>query len=1483
MGPASSPNTAHNVTVAAVIRPLFAAEGGGPHAPLDPAQCATTLAVTHSKVGGGSQHLWLKGYERTYQFEHYVFPEDVTSRKQTPALTFHSTPIRSTATLQLMDLYDKVGRPALDQALAGQNVCVLAYGQTGSGKTYSMFGTQSPSGQEYGLVQNTLRDLFSRVGAERSSLSKDMKVEVSMFEVYNEKLYCLLSKSGGAQAPLKVRQDGDAVAIDGLKKVEAKDFAEAEKWIKTGEAARIVGDTKANRKSSRSHAIVQVYLSIGTPAKRSIKVTLVDLAGSERFDKAHPNSEKLQQEGIHINNALSALGRVVQSLGDTTGGHVSYRDSLLTWVLQDCINAKGSSRLSLLACLSPAPNMIDETVSTLRFADRIKDIRSVPSQVMKTELTNPFDKRSEPSQSVVPIAGGATEHSFNVGEEPMLVNLDPHLRPQDKLCWLIHKGVTSIGTFSKEEDENSYSRTDGRGKSERRHIIVLKGGVNVSHPHCHLTCSRKGSTEQVTLSPGVGGSITYIDGKLVTEPVVLRHASRVIIGNSHCFLFVNPQEAERLLVKQNRKGADDQGVPKVLDWGYACDEFARVMQVNKSYEDVIRLQDEIEYWRSLSESEAPSGAPTLTNCCLLLISTPKYFQSQQYCSKRPGLVFPLQEGVNKISAEVWGLSQLCDGGSFYLEVVRGQIFKCSSRAAEARTSGITPEGEGLQPVHHGMHIMFRGSEFLVNCPCSPVDCEEEEEGDILKEETEAPMKAPSPRRSGGMSPRNKKKDIPKRTGPTITVGNTAYMMFKAEHLEDLVHGLSGFQYQVLQLHDQLYPLPVRFYGPSEMDDSNEQDLSPAEDTSEEQSRSPTGKKKKGRKKGKKNDESASESTASPREREKGLAYYAECDPLVRDIIDFKYSLKDDTLLDNVDTAPPREGALNTNPHLVLDFLSDLTRKMRSVTHQFCERLDAPPPQPFDTRISGEDILRELYEVKAERQRLESENIRLQATLTDRSGSTLRLEELASRLKTEKEQIAEDQIETSGKWQGRLRRLEEDLKVKTEALHTMQTDLSNAKHRADEAESRAAHLRQELERVAGSANEEMLAFQRKTTEVSDLNTTLRRDVTSLEGKAEQQESALQEAEESLRESNEQARELHAALQGVQQQLAHRRYCEAALADDTAACVSRLPADIVKETLLSLVEPVTASASSSGSASFPPRDLDITSLLTALVNRSKSYTRPETPPAATAVPTFTTPTSTPIPAVQGKKEDPEGKDNSTEVVALQRRVARLTALLVENGVPLGRRASKDAALPPTRNGSPRKVREEGYDSRLISTPFGTGKSVGGQGVKPSEDADGPPSRSSRQSRVKQSTPTPVARTRSISNKASKTAVRSHSTASKGSEARGKSPGRRAPSASGQHLRAASPGGMGGDRDLSAALHRSGSVPTPDRHSHATPRPSRGAGAHDATPISRLPLSSRSKRSPRASVSRKRNPSVTREDMVSPRTALATRLLQVDRSRR
>lgn len=272
-------------------------------------------------------------------------------------------------------LYGDVAFPLVEGVTEGYNGTVFAYGQTGGGKTFTMQGVTEPAEQR-GLIPRAFDHIFDTVAVAEQTR---YLIHASFLEIYNEEVRDLLADDTKAHLELRERPDSEVFVKD-LSLHPVSNVRTCEQIMNKGWKNRATGSTLMNAVSSRSHSIFTIHLercddpTTGSKIRAS-KLNLVDLAGSERQSKTGAIGDRLK-EATKINLSLSALGNVISALVDGRSVHIPYRDSKLTRLLQDSLG--GNTKTLMIACLSPADNNYVETLSTLRYANRAKNIKNKP-------------------------------------------------------------------------------------------------------------------------------------------------------------------------------------------------------------------------------------------------------------------------------------------------------------------------------------------------------------------------------------------------------------------------------------------------------------------------------------------------------------------------------------------------------------------------------------------------------------------------------------------------------------------------------------------------------------------------------------------------------------------------------------------------------------------------------------------------------------------------------------------------------------------------------------------------------------------------------------------------------------------------------------------------------------------------------------------------------------------------------------------------
>uniref|UniRef100_A0A8C5EQ94 Kinesin family member 13A n=1 Tax=Gouania willdenowi TaxID=441366 RepID=A0A8C5EQ94_GOUWI len=513
-----------------------------------------------------------------------------------------------------------LGEGILENAFQGYNACIFAYGQTGSGKSFSMMG----NGELPGLIPRLCCSLFERVHIEANE-AHSFKVEVSFMEIYNEKVRDLLDPKGSRQS-LKVREHKVlGPYVDGLSLLAVTSFEDIEVLMSEGNKSRTVAATNMNEESSRSHAVFSIIvtqtlydLQSGNSGEKVSKMSLVDLAGSERVSKTGAAGERLK-EGSNINKSLTTLGCVISALADQSAGKgkakfVPYRDSVLTWLLKD--NLGGNSKTAMIATVSPAADNYEETLSTLRYADRAKRIvnhavvNEDPNARIIRELREEVEKLkvqlSQAESMKAPELKDKLQESEKLIQE-MTVTWEEKLRKTEEIatlhcCHLClqerQKQLESMGisleTSGIKVGEDKcflvnlnadpalnellvyYLKEHTRVGADTSQDIQLFG-IGIQPEHCVLELCPDGD---VTLMP-IQNARTCVNGTTIDSLVHLWHGDRILWGNNHFFRYES-YELERASPRESFVEADVETASEASseqDYSY---EFAQMEVIMKT-------------------------------------------------------------------------------------------------------------------------------------------------------------------------------------------------------------------------------------------------------------------------------------------------------------------------------------------------------------------------------------------------------------------------------------------------------------------------------------------------------------------------------------------------------------------------------------------------------------------------------------------------------------------------------------------------------------------------------------------------------------------------------------------------------------------------------------------------------------------------------------------------------------------------------------
>ncbi|KAL0477527.1 hypothetical protein AKO1_010839 [Acrasis kona] len=576
-------------------------------------------------------------------------PENNEVKRFTFDYSYYSHDSTSAQFADQTRVYNDLGKKVLENAWEGYNCCLFAYGQTGSGKSYSMVGY----GEDTGIVPRSCIEIFSRI-SESQTDSLSFKVESSMIEIYNEQVRDLFNPSSNIPGGLKVRENpSTGPYVEDLCVMKVTNYNDISSLMDKGTKARTVASTNMNNNSSRAHTIFQIILTQtivdknkGTASDKVSKISLVDLAGSEKAKDTGATGDRLK-EGSAINKSLSALGNVIAALvkrGNAVAANkgkklpagkeifIPYRDSVLTWLIKESLG--GNSRTIMIAALSPADTNYQETLSTLQYANRAKQIKNkavvnedpneriikelkaevealrrqlgsgggpshiddpakseemeklkeqlMESQRIISSLQMSEEEKSERNRRIAvdrdEVLRVAGVNQIQDGDTtPYLTNLhfDPVLN--ETLVFHLRKGNTVVGRRTK----------DGPSPD------IPLGGVKIQNPHCTFI----NEDSEIYVTPSSSEAAVFVNGERVnTDKFQVNHGSRIIFGSNHVFKFCDPSTAGSLTNRSEDGGPQDyysaqrelaekQGITDIIEDKKTDDEMNERMKA---------LQEQIE-------------------------------------------------------------------------------------------------------------------------------------------------------------------------------------------------------------------------------------------------------------------------------------------------------------------------------------------------------------------------------------------------------------------------------------------------------------------------------------------------------------------------------------------------------------------------------------------------------------------------------------------------------------------------------------------------------------------------------------------------------------------------------------------------------------------------------------------------------------------------------------------------------------------------
>ncbi|XP_075762689.1 kinesin-like protein KIF17 isoform X1 [Pelodiscus sinensis] len=460
-------------------------------------------------------------------------------------------------------IYNDIAYPLVEGVTEGYNGTIFAYGQTGSGKSFTMQGITDPPPQK-GIIPRAFEHIFESVQCAENT---KFLVRVSYLEIYTEDIRDLLGADTKQKLELKEHPE-KGVYVKGLSLHTVHNVAQCERIMETGWRNRAVGYTLMNKDSSRSHSIFTINMEIyavderGEDHLRAAKLNLVDLAGSERQSKTGATGERLK-EATKINLSLSALGNVISALVDGRCKHIPYRDSKLTRLLQDSLG--GNTKTLMVACLSPADNNYDESLSTLRYANRAKNIKNKPhiNEDPKDALLREYQEEIRKLKAI--LAEQMNTNNVSVGllpAETTQLELKPALLPD------FQPDVEAEKQLIREEYEARLAQLKADYEAEQESRARLEEDINTMRTSYNLKLSsleenlRKEADavlrvetlpDQAPLSSGLVVTITeteQVSNKDTAEPQIAQYIGSVTRETPGAEVAVAAEEVQVAVDKQ---------------------------------------------------------------------------------------------------------------------------------------------------------------------------------------------------------------------------------------------------------------------------------------------------------------------------------------------------------------------------------------------------------------------------------------------------------------------------------------------------------------------------------------------------------------------------------------------------------------------------------------------------------------------------------------------------------------------------------------------------------------------------------------------------------------------------------------------------------------------------------------------------------------------------------------------------------------------
>ncbi|XP_069706229.1 kinesin-like protein KIF16B isoform X2 [Phaenicophaeus curvirostris] len=530
-------------------------------------------------------------------------------------------------------VFKNLGTDVLKSAFEGYNACVFAYGQTGSGKSYTMMGN---AGDE-GLIPRICEGLFSKISEKTKRNEASFRTEVSYLEIYNERVRDLLRRKSSKTNNLRIREHPkEGPYVEDLSKHLVQNYTDVEELMEAGNLNRTTAATGMNDVSSRSHAIftinfTQAKFDSEMPCETVSKIHLVDLAGSERADATGATGVRLK-EGGNINKSLVTLGNVISALADLSQDatnplskkkqvFVPYRDSVLTWLLKDSLG--GNSKTIMIATISPADVNYGETLSTLRYANRAKNIINKPTINEDPNVKLIRELRAEIARLKALLAQG---NQIALLDSPTALSMEEKLQQNEARVQELTKEWTNKWNETQDilKEQTLALRKEGIGvvlDSELPHLIgidddllstgiilyhlkegqtyvgredavteqdIVLHGLDLESEHCIFE-NLNGTVNLIPLN----GAQCSVNGIQITEATHLNQGAVILLGRTNMFRFNHPKEAAKLREKR-KSGLLSSFSLSMTDLSKSCENLSAVMLYNPGLEFERQQREELE-------------------------------------------------------------------------------------------------------------------------------------------------------------------------------------------------------------------------------------------------------------------------------------------------------------------------------------------------------------------------------------------------------------------------------------------------------------------------------------------------------------------------------------------------------------------------------------------------------------------------------------------------------------------------------------------------------------------------------------------------------------------------------------------------------------------------------------------------------------------------------------------------------------------------